>query len=137
MAANTVQIFPLTPNVVQARLTTIGNFSGTNTSNLITGGANGTLLYRIRAYGDSSTTPFIIRFFFSIGGTVRNWLAAGSSANGTGQGSPNFRPTTTAEVVWEFSNFPTVIPANVILQVNLSSLGSCTNVDVTAEGQDY
>lgn len=127
-------------NVVgQGRMNNTGDFNASNAVSLITGGANGTKITRVRAFADSSSasTPFSMRIFVTQGVTTRcyGWFLAAKDSLQYGQyGRPD---SGTYEINLEISGNPLVIPSGAVLKTNLDALGTgTTNVDVAAEGVD-
>ena len=79
MAANTQQIFPLTPNIGKARISaanTARDGSGSNVTQVYTAGGNGDILFRFTvtesdATASSTSVAQVIRFFVYDGTNYR------------------------------------------------------------------
>ena len=69
MPANTEPIFPLTGVIGLAKISTANaNRDGTGTIvDLVTGGTNGTIIYKIRAKSEVTTTSGMVRIFYHDG----------------------------------------------------------------------
>ena len=137
MPANTTPIFGLTPVIAQAHLIVAGNATGSNNSALLTGGAFGTRVSRIRAVTDDTAGSLAIRFFLDIAGTLRIWKTFAVPPNVTLQaGQFGESQVANQEGYMELNYRPLNLPSGVILRVNALSIVGVF-IDVTAEGMDY
>lgn len=120
------------------RLTTTGDKDASNSISLVTGGANGTKITRIRAFHETSGN-FVLRLFIDVGGTSRIW-GVYLAANLTAQVGQFARPATYGsgtEILLEMNSAPLQLPSGAVLKANLITLpGVGQFVDVTAEGLD-
>src|SRR3972149_8412204 len=105
-----------------------GQGDGAQAATLLTAGANGTRVLRIRSF---STTAHSIALYTEVSGVRRVW-GKYSSSNLSVQVGAFARPGTSgAEIHLELSNTPFEMPSGTTLKVELTYINvSPTNVDI-------
>ena len=139
MAANTSQIYPLTPNVGKARISaanTARDGSGSNISTVYTAGANGDIIFRITCTESDATASST-----SVAQVIRIWIHDGSSYFLYQEMlMPSTAGTTTAKTGTISYTIPNGLYLNAAYTIRAAAtLGSTTTgqVDCVIEGFSY
>lgn len=132
MPANTNPIFTLTPQIGRARISTANtNRDGTGTlADVITAGASGTRIGRIKITATGTTTAGMVRLFIFDGTNTRLWQEVPVSAitpSGTVQAFSQTLVSTDSDPLL-------VLPPNYVLR---ASTHNAETFDVIAHAGDY